>query len=87
MLNPESTVQTLDIKTSQKSLEVTDVHSHCLHLRASSYLVSVKPPTLVPLSLVLTQKGKRFPFSIRDTKEDCPPIFRFSRVEQTLETI
>ena len=32
MLNPESTVQTLDIITSQKSLGVTDVHSHCLQV-------------------------------------------------------
>lgn len=39
------------------------------NLRASSYLVSVKPAILVPLPLVLTQKGKRFPFSIRDTQE------------------
>ena len=39
------------------------------NLRAPSYLVSVKPATLVPLLPVLTQKGKSFPFSIRDTQE------------------
>ena len=42
-------------------------------LRASSYLVSVKPATPVPLPLVLTQKGKRFPFSIRDTQGRLSP--------------
>ena len=43
------------------------------NLRASSYLVSVKPATPVPLLLVLTQKGKRFPFSIRDTQGRLSP--------------
>lgn len=37
------------------------------NLRASSCLLSVKPASPGPLPLVLTQKAKRFPFSIRDT--------------------
>ena len=44
-----------------------------------SYLVSVKPASPVPLALVLTQKGKRFPFSIRDTHgRQSPNLQNFS---------
>ena len=72
MLGDEITVQTVDMINSQKSwngkpLESLKHTALASHLMASSCLTSMKTTTPVPgvVLLLLTQKGRKFPFSTR----------------------
>ena len=88
MLNPESIVQTSDIITSQKSLGVTDAHSHCLQFEGFPPIWFLWNQHLrCHLHLCWHRRGKGFHSVSEIPMEDSPPIFRISQLEQTLETI